>query len=93
MGSLQRSGITPPCTSTELSETDSKSNLRGMERISAMISEQDLKNFPPDQSKKLDQGKGHDGKMFVRQIGDEPEYALAARILASELATQTRTRK
>ena len=35
-------------------------------------------------------GKRPDGRMFVRQIGDEPEYALAARILAGELASQTR---
>jgi|SRR5690242_3598358 hypothetical protein len=29
-----------------------------------------------------------DGRIFVRKIGDEPDYAMAARILAGEMAAR-----
>src|SRR5436190_24179078 len=31
-----------------------------------------------------------DGRMFVRKIGEEPEYGLAARIMAGEMMTRSK---
>src|SRR5687768_13244855 len=43
-----------------------------------------------DASKALLNGKPPDGRMYVRKLSDEPDYALAARILAGEMAAGSR---
>jgi hypothetical protein len=39
-------------------------------------------------SRNLRVARSPDGRMFIRKIGDEPEYELAARILAGDLAAR-----